>query len=55
LDDRFDDCLAVVDGQQPLIDRLDVEVHEHARADLRVKVLMGLPGVRGINRAGHPR
>ena len=40
-----DDCLAVIDGLQPIIDSLDVRVHEHAKADPRVKVLTQLPGV----------
>ena len=41
----IEDCLAVIDGFQPLIDRLDAQVHEHAKADSRVKVLTRLPGV----------
>jgi transposase len=40
-----DDCLAIIDGLQPVIDRLDVRVHEQARQDPRVKVLTQLPGV----------
>ena len=39
------DCLAVIDGLAPLIDRIDGELHEHAKADPRVKVLRTLPGV----------
>src|SRR6266568_65031 len=39
------DCLAVIDGLAPLIDRIDGELHQHARADPRVKVLTTLPGV----------
>jgi len=39
------DCLAVIDGLAPLIERLDAELHQHARADTRVKVLTTLPGV----------
>ena len=39
------DCLAVIDGLAPLIDRLDGELHAHAKADPRVKVLRTLPGV----------
>src|SRR6185295_1712267 len=39
------DCLAVIDGLAPVIDRIDGELHAHARADPRVKVLRTLPGV----------
>jgi transposase len=39
------DCLAVIDGLAPLIERLDGELHQHAKADPRVKVLTTLPGV----------
>ena len=39
------DCLAVIDGLAPLIDRLDGELHTHAKADPRVKILRTLPGV----------
>ena len=39
------DCLAVIDGLAPLIDRIDGELHQHAKADPRVKVLPTLPGV----------
>jgi transposase len=39
------DCLAVIDGLAPLIDRIDGELREHAKADPRVKVLTTLPGV----------
>src|SRR5712672_219676 len=39
------DCLAVIDGLTPLIDRIDSELHAHAKADPRVKVLRTLPGV----------
>jgi transposase len=39
------DCLAVIDGLVPVIDRLDGELHQHAKADPRVKVLTTLPGV----------
>ena len=39
------DCLAVIDGLAPLIDRIDGELHQHAKADPRVKVLTALPGV----------
>lgn len=41
----IDDCLAVIDGLQPIIDRLDARVHDHAKTDPRVKVLTQLPGV----------
>jgi DNA-binding SARP family transcriptional activator len=39
------DCLAVIDNLEPLINQLDGELHHHARADPRVKMLMSLPGV----------
>ena len=39
------DCLAVIDGLAPLIDRIDGELHTRAKADPRVKVLRALPGV----------
>src|SRR5262249_29159302 len=39
------DCLAVIDGLAPAIDRIDGELHAHATADPRVKVLRTLPGV----------
>jgi transposase len=39
------DCLAVIDGLAPLIDRIDGELHALAKADPRVKVLTTLPGV----------
>jgi transposase len=39
------DCLAVIDAPAVLIDRLDWELHQHAKADPRVKVLRTLPGV----------
>jgi transposase len=39
------DCLAVIDGLTPLTDRLDAELHQHAKADPRAKVLTTLPGV----------
>jgi len=39
------DCLAVIDVLAVLIDRLDGELHQHAKADPRVKVLRTLPGV----------
>ena len=41
----IEDCLAMIDALQVPIDRLDIEVREHAKADPRVKVLTGLPGV----------
>jgi transposase len=41
----IEDCLAMIDALQVPIDRLDVEVREHARADPQVRVLTGLPGV----------
>jgi transposase len=39
------DCLASIDALAPVIDRLDGELHQRARADPRVKILMTLPGV----------
>jgi transposase len=39
------DCLAVIDGLAPVLDRIDGELHQHARGDPRVKVLRTLPGV----------
>ena len=39
------DCLAVIDGLAAVIDRIDGELHAHAKADPRVKVLRTLPGV----------
>jgi transposase len=39
------DCLAAIDGLAPVIDRLDSELHQRAKADPRVKVLQTLPGV----------
>jgi transposase len=38
-------CLAVIDGLAPVIERLDGELHQYAKADPRVKVLRTLPGV----------
>ncbi len=40
-----DDCLAVIDAIQLLIDSLDERVHEHATADPPIKVLTRVPGV----------
>src|SRR5690242_6402293 len=39
------DCLAVIDGLAPVIDRIDGELRLHAKADPRVKTLTALPGV----------
>ena len=39
------DCLAVIDGLAPLIERIDGDLHAHAKTDPRVKVLRTLPGV----------
>src|SRR5215469_3253277 len=39
------DCLASIDGLAPVIERLDGELHQRAKADPRVKVLTTLPGV----------
>jgi transposase len=41
----IEDCLAVIDGLQPIVDRLDVEVAARAKADPRVQILTRLPGV----------
>jgi transposase len=41
----IEDDLALIDALQVPIDRLDQEVHQHARRDPRVKVLTQLPGV----------
>src|SRR6266576_2390382 len=38
------DCLAVIDGLAPVIDRIDGELRQHAKADPRVKTLTTLPG-----------
>ncbi len=38
------DCLAVIDGLAPLIERIDGELHARAKADPRVKALRALPG-----------
>jgi transposase len=39
------DCLAVIDGLAPVIERIDGELRQYARAGPRVKVLTTLPGV----------
>jgi transposase len=39
------DCLASIDALEPVIDRLDGELRQHAKADPRVKILTALPGV----------
>jgi transposase len=39
------DCLAVIDGLAPVIDRIDGELHARAKADPRVTALRTLPGV----------
>jgi len=41
----IEDDLALIDALQVPIDRLDWEVHQHARSDPSVKVLTQLPGV----------
>ena len=38
-------CLAVIDGLAPVIERLDGELHQHAKTGPRVKALRTLPGV----------
>jgi transposase len=40
-----EDDLALIDAFAPTIDRLDDQVHQHAKADPRVKILTVLPGV----------
>jgi transposase len=39
------DSLAFLDALAPVIERLDGELHQHAKADPRVKVLRAMPGV----------
>jgi transposase len=39
------DCLTVIDGLALVIDRIDGELRQHAKADPRVKILTTLPGV----------
>jgi transposase len=39
------DCLGVIDGLALVTERIDGELHQHAKADPRVKVLRTLPGV----------
>jgi transposase len=39
------DSLAFLDALAPVIERLDGELHQHAKADPRVKILRTLPGV----------
>lgn len=39
------DCLAVIENLEPLISQLDGELHQHATADPRVRMLTSLPGV----------
>ena len=39
------DCLASIDALAPVIERLDRELHQRAKADPRAKVLTALPGV----------
>jgi transposase len=39
------DALAVIDGLAPVTDRIDGELHQHAKADPRVRTLTTLPGV----------
>jgi transposase len=39
------DCLASIDALAPVIERLDGELHQRAKADPRVKMLRTLPGV----------
>ena len=46
------DCLAVIDGLAPVIERLDGELHRYARADPRVKVLTTLPSSACRTRGG---
>jgi transposase len=44
------DCLAVIDGLAPVIERIDGEPHQHAKTDPQVKVLRALPGSGGSPR-----
>ena len=37
-------CLAVIDGLAPVTGRIDGELHAHAKAGPRVKILRTLPG-----------
>ncbi len=39
------DCLAFTGALAPAVERLDGELHQHAKADPRVKVLRTLPGI----------
>ena len=39
------DCLPSIDALAPVIERLDSELHRHAKADPRVKMQTALPGV----------
>jgi Transposase IS116/IS110/IS902 family len=39
------DCLASIDALAPVIERLDGELHQRAKAGPRVKILRTLPGV----------
>jgi transposase len=39
------DCLASLDALAPVIERLDGELHQRAKADPRVKILTTLPGI----------
>jgi transposase len=41
----IEDDLALIDAMQAPIDRLDLEAHQRARSDPRVKVLTQLPGI----------
>jgi len=54
------DCLAVIDGMAPLTERIDGELHQHAKADPRVKVLRTLRALQpdpgcAARRPGHLR
>jgi transposase len=40
-----DDDLALIDALESVIDRLDWQIHQHARSGPRVKILTQLPGI----------
>src|SRR5499427_8563627 len=50
----IEDDRALIDALQPLIDRLDWEVRQRARAEPAVKVLTPPAGHRPVPRPGHP-
>jgi len=46
------DSLAFIDALAPVIERLDGELHQRAKADPRVKMLRTLPGVAAVRVRG---